>query len=230
MCYNSHILHPHALVAQLDSVSASDAEGCGFDPRRVHQMRTIRTPLLRSSGFGWFFIALLCYNATAPTHFLTYFSCFCIDIYLLLCYNALALVGKKPKVEGIRSSTKRSSYSAETGSPRAVVAVKLRITVPIYSGRLFFSAYPARFFGFAAGRGEKELPRIFILPTANRFMSARPNTTKKRSANSKPPASSNSKESTNANQKPPSVFPNGSPAGRKHTKSRSLWKRPTKTF
>lgn len=25
-----------ALVAQLDSVSASDAEGCGFDPRRVH--------------------------------------------------------------------------------------------------------------------------------------------------------------------------------------------------
>lgn len=27
----------HALVAQLDSVSASDAEGCGFDPRRVHQ-------------------------------------------------------------------------------------------------------------------------------------------------------------------------------------------------
>ena len=28
-----------ALVAQLDSVSASDAEGCGFDPRRVHHAK-----------------------------------------------------------------------------------------------------------------------------------------------------------------------------------------------
>ena len=36
------ISYHHALVAQLDSVSASDAEGCGFDPRRVHQ-----SPLFR---------------------------------------------------------------------------------------------------------------------------------------------------------------------------------------
>lgn len=181
-------------------------------------------------GSGSFFIALPCYNATAPTHFLTYLSCFCIDIYRLLCYNALALVGKKPKVEGIRSSAKRSSYSAEMGSPRAVVAVKLRITVPIYSGRLFLSAFPPRSFRLCRERRKKHLPRISVLPTANKFMSARPNTTTKRSANSKPPANSNNKESTNANRTPPSVFPNGSPAGRKHTKSRSSWKRPTKTF
>ena len=30
----------YALVAQLDSVSASDAEGCGFDPRRVHHAKS----------------------------------------------------------------------------------------------------------------------------------------------------------------------------------------------
>ena len=30
----------YALVAQLDSVSASDAEGCGFDPRRVHHKKS----------------------------------------------------------------------------------------------------------------------------------------------------------------------------------------------
>ena len=34
-------------MAQLDSVSASDAEGCGFDPRRVHH--TKREPLARGS-------------------------------------------------------------------------------------------------------------------------------------------------------------------------------------
>ena len=32
----------HALVAQLDRVSASDAEGCGFDSRRVHHVETRR--------------------------------------------------------------------------------------------------------------------------------------------------------------------------------------------
>ena len=37
MCYNEKNSTEYALVAQLDSVSASDAEGCGFDPRRVHQ-------------------------------------------------------------------------------------------------------------------------------------------------------------------------------------------------
>ena len=43
------ILYHHALVAQLDSVSASDAEGCGFDPRRVHQSPLLRG-LLHSAG------------------------------------------------------------------------------------------------------------------------------------------------------------------------------------
>lgn len=28
--------HSHAPVAQLDSASASEAEGCGFEPRRVY--------------------------------------------------------------------------------------------------------------------------------------------------------------------------------------------------
>ncbi len=35
----SNFILVYALVAQLDSVSASDAEGCGFDPRRVHQQK-----------------------------------------------------------------------------------------------------------------------------------------------------------------------------------------------
>ena len=43
------ISYHHALVAQLDSVSASDAEGCGFDPRRVHQSPLFRG-LLHSAG------------------------------------------------------------------------------------------------------------------------------------------------------------------------------------
>ena len=159
MCYNSHIIHPHALVAQLDSVSASDAEGCGFDPRRVHQLRTIRTPLLRSSGFGWFFIALPCYNATAPTHFLTYLSCFCIDIYRLLCYNATALVGKKPKVE---SNAARPSGVAKVLKfcPLRAMGCEAPHNRSDLFGTVIFSAYPARFFGFAASAGRKSCPEF----------------------------------------------------------------------
>ena len=33
----------YAPVAQLDRASASDAEGCGFDSRRVHQKRERQT-------------------------------------------------------------------------------------------------------------------------------------------------------------------------------------------
>ena len=40
----------YALVAQLDSVSASDAEGCGFDPRRVHHEKS---PI--AGFFSWSF-------------------------------------------------------------------------------------------------------------------------------------------------------------------------------
>ena len=32
-----------ARVAQLDRASASEAEGCGFDPRRAHQTFTLQT-------------------------------------------------------------------------------------------------------------------------------------------------------------------------------------------
>ena len=46
----------YALVAQLDSVSASDAEGCGFDPRRVHH---------KKSPIAGFFYGLSC--PTRPT-------------------------------------------------------------------------------------------------------------------------------------------------------------------
>ena len=47
--FRTTISYHHALVAQLDSVSASDAEGCGFDPRRVHQSPLFRG-LLHSAG------------------------------------------------------------------------------------------------------------------------------------------------------------------------------------
>ena len=38
ICYNCE-KNMHALVAQLDRVSVSEAEGRGFDSRRAHQMR-----------------------------------------------------------------------------------------------------------------------------------------------------------------------------------------------
>ena len=43
-----------ARVAQLDRVSASEAEGCGFDPRRAHQLCTpdSRKTLSKINGFG----------------------------------------------------------------------------------------------------------------------------------------------------------------------------------
>ncbi len=44
-----------ALVAQLDSVSASDAEGCGFDPRRVHQTPNgTAPPMGEAVPFGYY--------------------------------------------------------------------------------------------------------------------------------------------------------------------------------
>ena len=49
---DSNFILVYALVAQLDSVSASDAEGCGFDPRRVHQQK--KPPC------GAFFVGLPC--------------------------------------------------------------------------------------------------------------------------------------------------------------------------
>ena len=47
----------YALVAQLDSVSASDAEGCGFDPRRVHH---------KKSPIAGFFYGLSCPTRPPP--------------------------------------------------------------------------------------------------------------------------------------------------------------------
>ena len=48
------ISYHHALVAQLDSVSASDAEGCGFDPRRVHQSPFYGGFCIRQGSSPWF--------------------------------------------------------------------------------------------------------------------------------------------------------------------------------
>ena len=52
----------YALVAQLDSVSASDAEGCGFDPRRVHH---------KKSPIAGFFYGLSCPTRPPPSNRLT---------------------------------------------------------------------------------------------------------------------------------------------------------------
>ena len=50
----------YALVAQLDSVSASDAEGCGFDPRRVHHEKSPIT--------GFFSWSILPHQHTGSPH------------------------------------------------------------------------------------------------------------------------------------------------------------------
>ena len=41
--------------------------------------------------------------------------CILVDKSLLLCYNIIALVGRKPKVGSICGPTERSSYNAEMG-------------------------------------------------------------------------------------------------------------------
>lgn len=46
------------------------------------------------------------------------YSFFAIDIFLSLCYNEFALVGRKPKVAGVSRATERRSKSAEIGVPR----------------------------------------------------------------------------------------------------------------
>ena len=66
--------------------------------------------------------------------------CILVDKSLLLCYNSIALVGRKPKVGSLSGPTERSSYNAEMGPLEGCRGCEAsHLTVPFLRAVIFYA-------------------------------------------------------------------------------------------